>query len=81
VTRRLMTHPGVGPLTALAFELVIGTPERFPCGKQMGYVGLVIFRQLRQHQQMLGRGNKKMDRRVIRLVLQFQTGFQAVWRY
>jgi hypothetical protein len=21
------THPGVGPLTALAFELVIGTPE------------------------------------------------------
>jgi hypothetical protein len=33
VTRRLMTHPGVGPLTALAFELVIGTPDRFHCGK------------------------------------------------
>src|SRR5437763_15628224 len=29
VTRRLMMHPGVGPLTALAYELVIGTPERF----------------------------------------------------
>lgn len=28
-----MTHPSVGPLTALAFELVIGTPERFHCGK------------------------------------------------
>jgi transposase len=42
VTRRLMTHPGVGPLTALAFELVIGTPERFRCGKQIAsYVGLV----------------------------------------
>ncbi|MBZ5682855.1 MAG: IS110 family transposase [Acidobacteriia bacterium] len=42
VTRRLMTHPGVGPLTALAFELVIGTPERFHCGKQIAsYVGLV----------------------------------------
>jgi transposase len=27
---RLMTHPGVGPLTALAFVLIIGTPERFP---------------------------------------------------
>jgi transposase len=26
VTRQLMTHPGVGPLTALAFQLVIGTP-------------------------------------------------------
>ena len=23
--RRLMTHPGVGPLTALAFVLIIGT--------------------------------------------------------
>jgi transposase len=42
VTRRLMTHPGVGPLTALAFELVIGTPQRFHCGKQIAsYVGLV----------------------------------------
>src|SRR6185369_7318273 len=42
VTRRLMTHPGVGPLTALAFELVIGTPERFRCGKQIAsYLGLV----------------------------------------
>src|SRR5215813_5253806 len=42
VTRRLMTHPGVGPLTALAYELVIGTPERFHCGKQIAsYIGLV----------------------------------------
>ena len=35
VTRRLATHPGVGPLTALGFELVIGAPERFHCGKQI----------------------------------------------
>jgi transposase len=42
VTRRLMTHPGVGPLTALAYELVIGTAERFHCGKQLAsYIGLV----------------------------------------
>src|SRR6059058_2799944 len=42
VTRLLMTHPGVGPLTALAYELVIGTPQRFHCGKQLAsYVGLV----------------------------------------
>ena len=33
---RLMTHPGVGPLTALAFVLIIGTPERFQSGKQVG---------------------------------------------
>jgi hypothetical protein len=29
VARRLRMHAGVGPLTALAFELVIGTPERY----------------------------------------------------
>ena len=34
VARRLRTHPGVGPLTALAFKLVIGTPERFSCARQ-----------------------------------------------
>jgi transposase len=33
---RLMTHPGVGPLTGLAFVLIIGMPERFRCGKQIG---------------------------------------------
>jgi transposase len=40
--RRLRTHPGVGALTALAFVLVIGTAERFQCGKQIAsYLGLV----------------------------------------
>src|SRR5690242_8181089 len=33
--RLLMTHPGVGPLTALAFVLIVGYPERFQCGKQI----------------------------------------------
>ncbi len=38
----LMTHPGVGPVTALAFVLIIGYPERFQCGKQIGsYIGLI----------------------------------------
>jgi len=31
--QRLMTHPGVGALTALAFVLIIGETERFQCGK------------------------------------------------
>ena len=40
--RLLMTHPGVGPITALAFVLIVGYPERFRCGKQIGsYVGLI----------------------------------------
>lgn len=39
---RLQTHPGVGPITALAFVLVLGTPNRFHCGKQVGsYLGLI----------------------------------------
>jgi len=40
--QRLMTHPGVGALTALAFVLIIGNAERFECGKQIAaYLGLV----------------------------------------
>jgi transposase len=32
---RLMTHPGVGPLTALAYVLIIGTPARFHCRNEL----------------------------------------------
>ena len=40
--QRLMTHPGVSALTALAFVLVIGNAERFHRGKQIAsYLGLV----------------------------------------
>jgi transposase len=39
---RLMTHPGVGSPTALAFVLIIGTPGRFRRGKQIGsYIGFI----------------------------------------
>ncbi len=40
--QRLATHPAVGPLTALAFVLIVGDAERFGCGKQVAsYLGLV----------------------------------------
>jgi transposase len=40
--KRLMTHPGVGALTALSFVLIICQAERFQCGKQIAsYLGLV----------------------------------------
>lgn len=40
--RLLMTHPGVGPVTALAFVLTIGDWRRFPRGKQVSsYLGLI----------------------------------------
>jgi transposase len=60
VTRRLATHPGVGPLTALAFELVIGTPERFHCGKQIAsYVGLVPSEESSGDRRRLGHISKQ----------------------
>jgi transposase len=38
---RLMTHPGVGPITSLAFVLVMGPIERFERSKQVvSYLGL-----------------------------------------
>jgi transposase len=57
---RLMTHPGVGPLTALAFVLIIGTPKRFPCGKQIGsYVGLIPEEDSSAGHQRLGHITKQ----------------------
>jgi len=57
---RLMTHPGVGSLTALAFVLIIGTPERFPCGKQIGsYVGLIPSEDSSAGHQRLGHVSKQ----------------------
>jgi transposase len=57
---RLMTHPGVGPLTALAFVLIIGTPTRFRCGKQIGsYVGLIPAEDSSAGHQRLGHISKQ----------------------
>src|SRR6202162_5037366 len=57
---RLMTHPGVGPLTGLAFVLVIGTPARFPCGKQIGsYTGLIPSEDSSAGHQRLGHISKQ----------------------
>ena len=57
---RLMTHPGVGPLTALAYVLIIGTPERFQCGKQIGtYVGMIPTEDSSAGKQRLGHISKQ----------------------
>ncbi len=57
---RLMTHPGVGPLTALAFVLIIGTPDRFCGGKQIGsYVGLIPCEHSSAGRQRLGHISKQ----------------------
>ena len=57
---RLMTHPGVGPLTALAYVLIIGTPTRFERGKQIGtYVGLIPSEDSSAGKQRLGHISKQ----------------------
>ena len=58
--RCLMTHPGVGPLTALAFVLIIGRAERFQCGKQIAaYVGLVPLEDSSGNRRRLGHITKQ----------------------
>jgi transposase len=57
---RLMTHPGVGPLTALAYVLIIGTPARFHGGKQIGsYVGMIPSEDSSAGKQRLGHISKQ----------------------
>ena len=57
---RLMTHPGVGPITGLAYVLVIGTPDRFPCGKKIGsYTGLIPCEDSSAGRQRLGHISKQ----------------------
>jgi len=58
--QRLMTHPGVGPLTALAFVLIIGRAERFQCGKQVAsYLGLVPLEESSGNRRRLGHITKQ----------------------
>src|SRR6266851_282885 len=58
--QRLMTHPGVGPLTALAFVLIIGRAERFQCGKQIAcYLGLVPLEDSSGDRRRLGHITKQ----------------------
>src|SRR5215467_7427266 len=58
--RRLMTHPGVGALTALAFVLVIGDVNRFQCGKQVAsYLGLVPLEKSSGNRRRLGHITKQ----------------------
>lgn len=57
---RLMTHPGVGPVTALAMVLTLGPAERFGSGKQVGsYFGLIPSEESSGGKQRLGKISKQ----------------------
>jgi transposase len=73
--KRLMSAPGVGPVTALAFAAVIEPAERFAGGEQVScYLGLVPCEDSSSERRRLGRITKTGDSRVRWLLV------EAGWR-
>ncbi len=67
--RRLLTHPGAGPITAVYLPLVIGDGERFPSGDHFAsYLGLVPAEYSSGGKQRFG-GMTKQGNRVARFLL------------
>jgi transposase len=58
--RLLMTQPGVGPITALAYVVTIGDVSRFPRGKQVAsYLGLIPSEHSSSNRRRLGSISKQ----------------------
>jgi transposase len=58
--RLLMTHPGVGPVTALATDVFLGDAKRFVDGKALAsYVGLIPGERSSGRRQRLGKLTKQ----------------------
>ncbi len=75
----LMTQPGVGPITALAFVLTLGDVTRFARGKQVAsYRGLIPREYSSGGKQRLG-GISKQGNRFLRMLL--VEAAQSVVRY
>jgi transposase len=67
--RLLMTQPGVGPVTSLAFVLTLGDVHRFPRGKQVAsYLGLIPREYSSGGHQRLG-SISKQGNRFLRMLL------------
>jgi transposase len=61
--RLLMTQPGVGPITSMAFVLTMGDVSRFPRGKQVAsYLGLIPREYSSGGKQRLGSISKQGNR-------------------
>ena len=57
---RLLTHPGVGPVTALATEVFLGDPSRFANGKNLAsYIGMIPCEHTSGKRQRLGKLTKE----------------------
>jgi transposase len=70
-TKLLMTQPGVGPNTALAFVLTLGDVSRFRRGKQVAsYLGLIPREESSGGRQKLGAITKQGNRLVRSLLVE-----------
>ncbi|MCR5875853.1 MULTISPECIES: IS110 family transposase [unclassified Phenylobacterium] len=68
--RRLMTIPGIGPLTASALLATVPDPARFKCGRHFAaWLGLVPRQHSTGGQARLGRISKMGDRTLRRLLV------------
>jgi len=57
---RLLTHPGVGAVTALATEVFLGDPNRFATGNQVAsYIGMIPCEHSSGKRQRLGKLTKE----------------------
>ena len=73
--RLLMTQPGVGPITALAFVLTLGDVRRFPRGKQVAsYLGLIPREHSSAGRQQLGAISKQGNRMLRTLLVEAAHG-------
>jgi len=58
--RRLLTHPGVGAVTALATDVFLGDPNRFATGNQVAsYIGMIPCEHSSGKRQRLGKLTKQ----------------------
>lgn len=79
--RLLMTHPGVGPITALADVLTLGEVTRFKRGKQVAsYLGLVPREHSSSGKQRLGSISKQGNSFLRMLLVESATGGYAFGR-
>jgi len=70
-TKLLMTQPGVGPNTALAYVLTIGDVSRFARGKQVAsYLGLIPREESSGGRQKLGAITKQGNRMLRSLLVE-----------
>jgi transposase len=87
--RLLMTQPGVGPVTALAFLLTIGDVSRFQRSKQVAsYLGLIPSEHSSGGRQRMG-AISKQGNRLLRVLLveaansavRFDSGFRKQYQH